>query len=445
MLARSTSARSAGSATPAGTKPVLGAGEHDAAHAVDHRDRVRGDTGHGGGHEKADRLGLRRLERAARHGHGHRCRARRRAAEGLADRVREMNPRRAHVRRGGNGTGKFAFLRPPVGGVEHLAGGPETREPVEQLVARRAACRQALGGQRHADLVAARRIDIDRLVPDLEGHAARLERGHDLAGRRGVEPGVEQCHRRRGGDAGDPDHGGHDRERGQARDQATARIEFVPEGFDLRRQGCVPLQGRARMAQPDQRADIRRHRLNIWLVVPGLNATETRTDRYGVQMAETIDAAIAEDGTPARRGKAGLIIGLAGALALGGGGFFAIYAGLIDPAALTKTTAPAHSPALEVAFVPLDPIMISLPPGASARHLRFAGQLEVEPGLVDEVVTLMPRILDVLNTYLRAVDVRDLEQPASIARLRAQMLRRIQVVTGEGRVRDLLITEFILN
>jgi flagellar FliL protein len=58
---------------------------------------------------------------------------------------------------------------------------------------------------------------------------------------------------------------------------------------------------------------------------------------------------------------------------------------------------------------------------------------------------LMPRILDVLNTYLRAVDVRDLEQPAAIARLRAQMLRRIQVVTGEGRVRDLLITEFILN
>ena len=50
----------------------------------------------------------------------------------------------------------------------------------------------------------------------------------------------------------------------------------------------------------------------------------------------------------------------------------------------------------------------------------------------------MPRVLDVLNTYLRAVEVRDLEEPASLARLRAQMLRRIQVVTGEGRVRDLL-------
>jgi flagellar FliL protein len=29
--------------------------------------------------------------------------------------------------------------------------------------------------------------------------------------------------------------------------------------------------------------------------------------------------------------------------------------------------------------------------------------------------------------------------------MRAQLLRRIQIVTGEGRVRDLLVTEFVLN
>jgi len=32
-----------------------------------------------------------------------------------------------------------------------------------------------------------------------------------------------------------------------------------------------------------------------------------------------------------------------------------------------------------------------------------------------------------------------------LLRLRSQMLRRVQVVTGEGRVRDLLIMEFVLN
>ena len=52
---------------------------------------------------------------------------------------------------------------------------------------------------------------------------------------------------------------------------------------------------------------------------------------------------------------------------------------------------------------------------------------------------LMPRIQDVLNSYLRAVEVRQLEDPSALLRLRAQMLRRVQIVTGEGRVRDLLI------
>ena len=53
--------------------------------------------------------------------------------------------------------------------------------------------------------------------------------------------------------------------------------------------------------------------------------------------------------------------------------------------------------------------------------------------------------MDVLNSYLRAVAVSDLEDPSALVSLRAQMLRRIQLVTGEGRVRDLLIMEFVLS
>jgi flagellar FliL protein len=157
---------------------------------------------------------------------------------------------------------------------------------------------------------------------------------------------------------------------------------------------------------------------------------------------EIADAAPA----PKRKGKLGLVLGLLGALALGGGGFYAVYAGLLDPGKLLHHEAAApEAGTADVAFVALDPIMISLAPGASAKHLRFAGQLEVEPAHAAEVTALMPRVLDVLNTYLRAVDVKDLEAPAALARLRAQMLRRIQVVTGEGMVRDLLVTEFVLG
>jgi flagellar FliL protein len=90
-------------------------------------------------------------------------------------------------------------------------------------------------------------------------------------------------------------------------------------------------------------------------------------------------------------------------------------------------------------------MIISIGRGGLARHLRFEAQLEVDPARASEVTTLMPRVVDVLNGYLRAVDVSDLEDPASLVRLRAQMLRRVQIVTGEGAVRDLLVMEFVVN
>ncbi len=99
----------------------------------------------------------------------------------------------------------------------------------------------------------------------------------------------------------------------------------------------------------------------------------------------------------------------------------------------------------DISFVPVTPMVVSLGSNASSRHLRFTAELEVAKAYQPDVILLMPRILDVLNGYLRAVDAAQLEDPTALIRLRAQMLRRVQIVTGEGRVRDLLVTEFVLN
>lgn len=155
------------------------------------------------------------------------------------------------------------------------------------------------------------------------------------------------------------------------------------------------------------------------------------------------------DDTPKKKSKLPLLIGLVLALALGGGGFFAVYSGMLFAAAGEGAEAhgaePEIAPMPEVAFVAVTPLIVSLGPGGSAQHLRFSAQLEVPKAEEEEVAVLMPRVLDVLNGYLRAVDVKELEDPAALIRLRAQMLRRVQIVTGEGRVRDFLVTEFVLN
>lgn len=157
------------------------------------------------------------------------------------------------------------------------------------------------------------------------------------------------------------------------------------------------------------------------------------------------DPTEAEPPKPRKRSRLGLIIALVLAAVLGGGGFFATYSGLLFGGGAEKADGADAAPLPEIAFVPVDPLTITLGNGGSARHLRMASQLEVSPAHSAEVALLMPRILDVMNGYLRAVALRELEDPTALVRLRAQMLRRIQIVSGEGRVRDLLITEFVLN
>jgi flagellar protein FliL len=152
------------------------------------------------------------------------------------------------------------------------------------------------------------------------------------------------------------------------------------------------------------------------------------------------------EAAPRKKSKLPLLIGLVGALCLGGGGFYATYSGLILSAHANDDHGKDTAAALpDVSFVPVDPITISLGPQSRARHLRFASQLEVRSQHAPEVQLLLPRISDVLNSYLRAVEVTQLEDPSSLMRLKAQMLRRIQIVTGNDRVRDLLISEFVLN
>ncbi|GFE64398.1 flagellar basal body-associated FliL family protein [Litoreibacter roseus] len=144
-------------------------------------------------------------------------------------------------------------------------------------------------------------------------------------------------------------------------------------------------------------------------------------------------------------GKKGFLIGLILAFGLGSGAFYATYSGMIlGPKTDVADHAPVKNESPVVSFVPIDPMIISLGTG-NRQQLRFNAQLEVDPAYTADVSHLMPRILDILNGYLRAVDITELEDPAALIRLRAQMLRRVQLVTGEGYVRDLLITEFVFS
>ncbi|MEL6642554.1 MAG: flagellar basal body-associated FliL family protein [Pseudomonadota bacterium] len=146
---------------------------------------------------------------------------------------------------------------------------------------------------------------------------------------------------------------------------------------------------------------------------------------------------------PKKRSLLPMLIGLVLGIALAGAGYFAVHSGLILAPGEAESEPVEEGP--DITFLPVDPLVVSLGGAAGGRHLRFQAQLEVPGASVREVTERMPRITDVLNGYLRAVDVALLTEPAALVQLRAQMLRRVRMVVGDDNVRDLLVMEFVLN
>ncbi|WGH80167.1 flagellar basal body-associated FliL family protein [Jannaschia ovalis] len=165
-------------------------------------------------------------------------------------------------------------------------------------------------------------------------------------------------------------------------------------------------------------------------------------------MAET-DSPDSEDDGPKRGGKLKWILVGVGVLAAGGGGFYTAFSGALDailPGAESAESAleEAAEP-LALAFLPLDPITVTVGGPETLRNLRFRAQLQVSATGMERAETVRPRIADIATTYLRAVPMEVLESPTALLRVRAQLLRRVQLLAGPGTVEDLLVSEFVIN
>ena len=166
------------------------------------------------------------------------------------------------------------------------------------------------------------------------------------------------------------------------------------------------------------------------------------------ETTETVAEAMEEGAAPKKSSPLKFLIPLLALLLPAGGGFYATYSGMIalpfggGDESKTEYKEPKD---LDIAFLSLDEMVITLGPGAAATHLIFQAELETIPTGVEALSKLRPRIVDVFNTYLRAVEERDLRTPGGMTKMRAQLLRRVRVVVGEIEVRDLLFTKFIMK
>jgi flagellar protein FliL len=155
--------------------------------------------------------------------------------------------------------------------------------------------------------------------------------------------------------------------------------------------------------------------------------------------------ALNNDAKP-KKSKLGLILVIVGILLAGGGGVAVGYLGLIPPDLLGKSKKEVKLPDIDnTVFITLPAIIIPLGDHANAKHLRAIFSIETDPNYTKRIDKLKPRLMDMLNTYLRAVEEKELTQPERFQNLQAQMLRRARLVAGENAIKNLLVQDFVLQ
>ncbi len=142
-----------------------------------------------------------------------------------------------------------------------------------------------------------------------------------------------------------------------------------------------------------------------------------------------------------------IIIGLV-LLLLIGGAAGAYFAGLLDPL-LGGEEEPVEEEAIAQAaiFYDLPDLLVNLSTaGRKSTFLKIRISLELtKPEDVAKVESVMPRIIDNFQVYLRELRVDDLKGSAGMYRLREELLKRVGVAIAPVQINDVLFKEMLVQ
>jgi flagellar FliL protein len=98
-------------------------------------------------------------------------------------------------------------------------------------------------------------------------------------------------------------------------------------------------------------------------------------------------------------------------------------------------------------FLDLPDILVNLnADGRQARFLKVSVSIEVgSPEDLKAVETVMPRVVDQFQVYLRELRLDDLRGSAGVYRLRQEMLARVTAAAEPTPIRDVLFREILVQ
>lgn len=186
-------------------------------------------------------------------------------------------------------------------------------------------------------------------------------------------------------------------------------------------------------------------------------------------MPESIDAAGHDEEDAPKKGKRGLIIIIAAVLLLGAGGAGLMLSGLLD-GLLGKTEETAEAPAegagehgeqaaegthgeakkevaTPIVYYDLPNIVANLNPGsATPSFIKVTITIEA-PGeeMVTKIQAIQPKIMDIINTYVRELRPSDLKGSAGVYRLRDELLLRVNKALFPDKINNILFKELLIQ
>ncbi|MEP6342116.1 MAG: flagellar basal body-associated FliL family protein [Maricaulaceae bacterium] len=109
----------------------------------------------------------------------------------------------------------------------------------------------------------------------------------------------------------------------------------------------------------------------------------------------------------------------------------------------TDETQPKLDLTVDTGYLELTPLTLSLQ--NNNRILKIGITLETLAGEEDYIDANDPKIRDAFTGYLRALRLEQIEDAAFMAQMRAQLLRRAQLILGAENIRSILITDFLVQ
>ncbi len=175
-------------------------------------------------------------------------------------------------------------------------------------------------------------------------------------------------------------------------------------------------------------------------------------DEEDIDDAETSDASEDEDTSEGGGSKKLLVIIVLILLVIVGGLAGAYFTGLLDPVVQMITGGEVKEKEGEggeqrAVFYDLQEIVVNLNTGGrKSSFLKIRISLELERASdVPLIESVMPRVIDNFQVYLRELRIDDLKGSAGMYRLREELMRRVSAATAPAGIKDVLFKEMLVQ